>query len=117
MSRMTGPAGDGRCRAGIPGLPVDLHCDGEPRGRVDICLRAENLAIVGEREPAVRARVAAVTYRGAAHSVDLTPLSAPEIPLRLRHPGPPPQFGDTVALTIRSGWVLPQRRPTPKSAA
>jgi iron(III) transport system ATP-binding protein len=82
---------------------------GQGRGRVEVCIRPEDLAIV-EAEHGFAARVARVLFQGGRSVVEATPVGSPGTTLSLSVDSTAAgALGGTVHLALVDGWVIPNR--------
>lgn len=107
-------AGQGNVRvaADLWGVPVALRARAAVAGPSWACLRAEALALAEPAEAAagraIAARVERTAFHGAATTVVARPEADPAAELHLATPGPPPEPGSAVAITVADGWLLPE---------
>jgi iron(III) transport system ATP-binding protein len=81
---------------------------GQTAGDVEVCIRPEDLAIVGEGR-GFAARVARVLYQGGRSVVEASPAADPETTLSLSvDSGTATGIGRTVHLALVDGWVIPE---------
>jgi iron(III) transport system ATP-binding protein len=85
---------------------------GTPRpGRLPLCLRAEDLVMTATNTAnAIPGRVVNATYQGAATLLTIKPDASDDMELRVEHAGALPAPGAAVAVAVRDGWIIPERR-------
>ena len=80
---------------------------GQARGRAEICIRPEDLAIVAAPQ-GFAAQVQRVLYQGGRTIVEAAPASEPDTTLALSiDSGTASGIGPTVHLALVDGWVIP----------
>jgi iron(III) transport system ATP-binding protein len=129
-AEVTGAEADGRCQVTLKGADIVMRCTpGEAPRTAHLCLRPENLAITGAGEAdTIPCRVTRAVYRGGITAVEAVPIPGPgpasdtasnTVPatdsdlvpravLFLLVQGPAPKAGDTIAVTVTDGWVIPE---------
>lgn len=109
--RVVSVGDDGDCVCDVFGGEVSLRCPPgmAPGGEVRICLRPEQLELVGDSVPGVPATVRRVTYQGGRFLVEVAPKAQPNATVLLVLPEPMQlRAEETVRLSISGGWVIPQ---------
>jgi iron(III) transport system ATP-binding protein len=80
---------------------------GQGRGKAEVCIRPEDLAIV-DADRGFAARVQRVLYQGGRSVVEATPAGDPETTLTLSVDSTSAgTIGSTVHLALVDGWVIP----------
>jgi iron(III) transport system ATP-binding protein len=104
-----GPAGDGRCLVDILGHRARLRARSTQRaGLAGVCLRGEDLRLVGAGEPALAAIVRRTRYLGERIAVDLAVAGSADADLTLAlPPAAAPAPGSVIRLAVDDGWVIP----------
>ncbi len=80
---------------------------GEQRG---LCLHAEDLVMTSRTTGAIRGRVVAAAYQGAATLLTIEPDARNAPLLRVEHASAPPAVGAAVTVMVRDGWIIPGGR-------
>ena len=109
--RVVSVGDDGDCVCDVFGGEVSLRCPPgmAPGGEVRICLRPEQLELVGDSVPGVPATVRRVTYQGGRFLVEVAPKAQPNATVLLVLPEPMQlRAEETVRLSISGGWVITQ---------
>jgi iron(III) transport system ATP-binding protein len=91
------------------GIRFPVRGTGKPGEKGSLCLRPEDLALAApETAGTIRGRVTSATYQGAATLMTVKPdvPDAPELKLVQTETI---AIGAPVAVTVRDGWLIPQR--------
>jgi len=107
--QVLGPAGAGRCLVDVLGHHARVRArSSQPLGPAGVCLRGEDLRVVGAGEPALAATVRRTRYLGERVAVDLEVAGATDTGLTLAlAPAAAPAPGTVVHLAVDDGWVIP----------
>ena len=100
------PVGRTSCRA------RGGQCGRAPQA-VPACRRSRDDVVLDD-ERAIPGRVVAAAYQGAVTLLTIRPDGDERQELRVEHASAPPAVGAAVAITVRDGWILPQRSPEPQ---
>ncbi|HWK47266.1 MAG TPA: ABC transporter ATP-binding protein [Stellaceae bacterium] len=104
-----GPVAAGRVRVEIAGLGVVARAQPDQRpGPALLCVRPEDLALVGADEAGIAAVCRRALYQGGGYLIELDVEAWPDLTLPLVvPPGIVLRMGESLRLTIRDGWVIP----------
>jgi iron(III) transport system ATP-binding protein len=93
------------------GARVVVRGDGKLGEKRKLCLRAEDLVFaMAETAGTIRTRVVAAAYQGASTLVTVQPEAAEAPQLWLDQAGSPPELGAEIAVALRDGWLIPERK-------
>jgi iron(III) transport system ATP-binding protein len=91
------------------GARIAVRGEGTAGERRELCLHVEDLALVAaDTAGAIRGRVVAVAYQGAASLLTIQPDAADASPLKVEY-GDASEIGGSVAVTVCDGWIIPKR--------
>ncbi len=100
----------GHCKVDVLGVEAVMRCrsDQAASAQAKICLRARDFSIAQD-EGGLAARVERLSYQGGYFRMEVRPLASEETVLHLDAPEPAPAApGETIRLSIRDGWVIPE---------
>ncbi len=110
-AKATGAALAGRCQVSVLGATATLRCSSLPRlgEKLQVCIRASDVHTATNNDTnALTCRISRLTYLGGHFRAEAIPEAFPGEIIRLDLPEPcPVNTGDTIAITIRDGWILP----------
>jgi iron(III) transport system ATP-binding protein len=89
-------------------LPV--RGEGAAGEQCSLCLHAEDLVLTSRTTGAIRGRVVAAAYQGAATLLTIEPDARNAPLLRVEHASAPPAVGSPVTVMVRDGWIIPGGR-------
>ena len=106
-AQVTGPESGGRCPVSLFGVSRVMRCaPGEGPRDAQLCLRPENLSL-GSGEDAIPCKVKRAVYRGGITAIEVVPSADVTVMFVLLLPGAAPRAGETIAVAISDGWVIP----------
>jgi iron(III) transport system ATP-binding protein len=106
-----GPTSGERCQVAVLGITARLRCSSSPRigEKVQVCIRASDTHVdLSSDRNAIPCRVSRLSYLGGRFRAEVIPEAFPAAIIRLNLPEPcTVNAGDSVAIAIDDGWVLP----------
>jgi iron(III) transport system ATP-binding protein len=92
------------------GERIAVRGEGNAGEQRSLCLRAEDLVLTSRTTGAIRGRVVAATYQGAATLLAIQPDAKNAPQLRVEHASAPPAVGAPITVAVRDGWIIPRGR-------